>query len=362
MSGNTFGRLFRVTSCGESHGAGIGVILDGVPPGLSLDPSEIDAALARRRPGQSDLVSPRSEADRCEIFSGVESGVTLGTPIGVLVRNKDARPESYDEIKNVYRPSHADFTYERKYGRTAASGGGRASARETIARVVGGVVAEKILSRAGRIEIVAAVERVGTIETKISPDDPRLTRESVDAHPVRCPVAEIADKMGDLIRDTRRQGDSLGGIILAVARNVPAGWGDPVFDKIDATLAHALFSLPAVKGVEIGSGFGGVALRGSEHNDVFENREGRIQTRTNRSGGIQGGITNGENIVVRIAFKPTSTIALEQDTVTRQGEPARLKGRGRHDPCVLPRAVPIVEAMIAIVLADHYLRQRAITF
>lgn len=345
-------------SFGESHGAGVGVVVDGVPPGLALIADEVDAELARRRPGQSKLVSRRAEPDKCEILSGVVEGKTIGTPVAILVRNEDARSSAYADMKDLYRPSHADFTYEAKYGIPPVSGGGRASARETIARVAAGVIARKVLRLFAPVEIVGYVASLHTIEANV--DSSRVTVAEVESNPVRCPDAGIAEEMAARIDQARRDGDSVGGVIECVARNIPAGWGDPVFDKLDAVLGYAILSLPAVKGFEIGSGFSGTALTGSEHNDAFVPKGGKVGTRTNRSGGIQGGISNGEDIVIRAAFKPTATINKEQDTVNRAGEAVKLSAKGRHDPCVLPRAVPIVEAMVALSLADAALRQRAI--
>jgi chorismate synthase len=354
MSGNSFGTLFRVTTFGESHGPGVGAVVDGAPPGLELSAADLNAELRRRRPGQSILTTQRQESDECEILSGVDNGRTLGTPIGVLVRNQDARPAAYDSMKDAYRPSHADFTYEMKYGVRAASGGGRASARETIGRVIGGVIARKALAQFAPIEIVAYVRSVHDVEADIDPLT--VVTSAVEATPVRCPDLAAAEKMIARIDEARRAGDSVGGVVECVARGVPAGWGDPVFDKLDATLAQALLSLPAVKGFEVGSGFSGTKLRGSEHNDPFVKKGDHIGTRSNRSGGIQGGISNGEPIVIRAAFKPTATVMREQETVDREGNATTLAAKGRHDPCVLPRAVPIVEAMVALVLADHALR------
>lgn len=357
MSGNSFGELFRITTFGESHGPAVGVVIDGVPPRIEITAEEINRELARRRPGQSHLVTQRKEPDECEILSGVSKGVTLGTPIGVIVRNMDARPDAYDTMRDVYRPSHADFTYDTKYGIKAASGGGRASARETIARVIGGALARKILATFSPVEIVGWVAKVEDIEVTV--DSSKVTLDEVEANPVRCPDPETARRMEERIDEVRKAGDSIGGVVECVIRNVPAGWGMPVFDKAEALLGAAMLSIPAAKGVEIGSGFTGTDLRGSTHNDAFIPKAGGIGTRTNRSGGIQGGITNGEDIVIRVAFKPTSTIMIEQDSVNRDGEPVKIKGKGRHDPCVLPRAVPIVEAMAALVLADLALRHRA---
>jgi len=354
---STLGVLFRVTTFGESHGPGLGVVIDGCPPRLPLDEGAIQAELDRRRPGQSRLVSQRKEADRVEILSGVLGGVTLGTPIAMLIRNEDARGKDYEEIARAYRPSHADYTYDAKYGIRAIAGGGRASARETAGRVAAGAVAQQLLARRG-VSIVAWVDEVCGIAAAV--DDAAITRADVDGNDVRCPDSAAAAAMIERIERARKDGDSVGGVVRAVARGVPAGWGEPVFDKLEAELAKAMMSIPAVKGVESGAGFAGTRMTGSEHNDLFYRRpDGTIGTRTNRSGGIQGGISNGEPITLRIAFKPTATIMRPQETVDPDGEPAVLAPRGRHDPCVLPRAVPIVEAMFALVLADHCLRQAA---
>jgi len=358
--GNSFGQLFRITTWGESHGGGVGVVIDGCPPRIELSEADIQRELDRRRPGQSAIVTPRDEADRCQILSGVFEGRTLGTPISILVMNKDARPEAYAEMKSTYRPSHADFTYEAKYGIRNWQGGGRASARETIGRVAAGAVARKILRTLNPgFELIAYVNHVYDVTATVDPA--AVTTEQVEANDVRCPDPAAAEKMRKAIEKARADGDSLGGTIACVARGVLAGLGEPVFDKLEADLAKAMLSLPASKGFEIGSGFAATRMRGSEHNDAFEIREGRVRTETNNSGGVQGGISNGENIFFRVAFKPTSTIAREQKTVTASGEETTLAARGRHDPCVLPRAVPIVEAMAALVLCDHALRQRAIS-
>jgi chorismate synthase len=356
--GSSFGALFRITTFGESHGPGLGVVIDGCPPRLPVDERAIQAALDRRRPGQSRLVTQRKEADRVEILSGVLDGRTLGTPIAMLIRNEDARSKDYAEVERAYRPSHADYTYDAKYGIRAIAGGGRASARETAARVAAGAVAEQLLAAHG-VEIVAWVDEVAGLAAAV--DEGAVTRGAVDVNDLRCPDVAAAPAMIERIERARKAGDSVGGVVRAVARGVPAGWGEPVFDKLDADLAKAMMSIPAVKGVEIGSGFAGTLLPGSAHNDPFYRRDdGVIGTRTNRSGGIQGGISNGEPVTVRIAFKPTATILSPQDTVDPEGNPAVLAPRGRHDPCVLPRAVPIVEAMFALVLVDHLLRQRAL--
>jgi chorismate synthase len=355
--GNTFGHLFRITTFGESHGGGVGVVIDGCPPRLEISAEEIQRELDRRRPGQSKITTPRKEADTCEILSGVFEGKTLGTPIAILVRNKDTRPQDYDEMALKYRPSHADATYDAKYGIRNWQGGGRSSARETIGRVAAGAIAKKILSSVANVEIVGYVKRIQDLEGVVDPNT--VTLEQVESNIVRCPDAECAEQMIERIEQIGRSGDSLGGVVECVARNVPKGLGEPVFDKLEADLAKGAMSLPASKGFEIGSGFAGTLLTGSEHNDeFFIDETGSVRTVTNRSGGIQGGITNGENIIVRVAFKPTATIRKEQRTVTSAGEDTLLAAKGRHDPCVLPRAVPMVEAMVALVLCDHLLRHQ----
>jgi len=354
---SSFGTLFRITTFGESHGPAIGVVIDGCPAQLALDVVQIQAALDRRRPGQSALVSQRREADAVEILSGVHDGVTLGTPIAMMIRNTDARGKDYAALETAYRPSHADFTYDAKYGLRAVAGGGRASARETAARVAAGAIAEQLLAHLG-VSIVAWVDEVADVIASVDGD--RVTRADVDVTPIRCPDPAAAAAMIERVERARKDGDSVGGVIRAVARGVPAGWGEPVFDKLEADLGKAMLGIPAVKGVENGDGFAGTKLTGSEHNDLFYRRDdGTIATRTNRSGGIQGGISNGMPITLRVAFKPTATIMRAQPTVDRDGNAVTLEPKGRHDPCVLPRAVPIVEAMIALVLADHALRQRA---
>lgn len=354
--GNTFGHLFRITTFGESHGGGVGVVIDGCPPLLEITQEEIQVELDRRRPGQSKITTPRKEADICEILSGVFEGKTLGTPIAMLVRNQDTRSQDYDEMAVKYRPSHADATYDAKYGIRNWQGGGRSSARETIGRVAAGAIAKKILKQVADVEIVGYVKRIQNLDSIVDPNT--VTMAEVESNIVRCPDAEAAEKMIELIEQVRREGDSIGGVVECVARNVPKGLGEPVFDKLEADLAKAVMSLPASKGFEIGSGFAGTLLTGSEHNDEFYMDNGEIRTRTNRSGGIQGGISNGENIILRVAFKPTATIRKEQHTVTDTGEETVLAAKGRHDPCVLPRAVPMVEAMIALVLCDHLLRHQ----
>ena len=354
---SSFGTLFRITTFGESHGPGLGVVIDGCPPRMAISLDLIKEQLDRRRPGQSRLVSQRKEADQVEILSGVLDGKSLGTPIALLIRNEDARGEDYEDIARAYRPSHADYTYDAKYGIRAVAGGGRASARETAGRVAAGAIAQQLLAARG-ISIVAWVDEVAGIGATVDPAT--VTRDQVDANDIRCPDAAIATKLIERVEQARKDGDSVGGVIRAIARGVPPGWGEPVFDKLEADLGKAMLSIPAVKGVENGSGFAGTRMTGSQHNDPFyRTDDGRIGTRTNHSGGVQGGISNGEPITLRIAFKPTATIMREQETVDRDGNPTTLAPKGRHDPCVLPRAVPIVEAMFALVLADHCLRQLA---
>ena len=355
---STFGHLFRVTTYGESHGGGVGVVIDGCPAGVELNMEELQAELTRRRPGQSILTTPRQEADSANILSGTFEGKTLGTPISILVHNKDARPSSYEKFKDVYRPSHADYTYQAKYGIRNWMGGGRASARETIGRVAAGSVAHQVMRLHFPLEVVAWVESVHTV-SGAQVDPATVTKDQVDANAVRCPDEKKAEEMFEAIDSARRDQDSVGGVIACVARGVPAGLGEPVFSKLEAELAKAMLSLPAVKGFEIGSGFEGTKLRGSEHNDPFRMKEERVSTTTNHSGGVQGGISNGEFLLFRVAFKPTATIGKVQHTVNEQGEDTELAARGRHDPCVLPRAVPIVEAMTNLVLIDAFLMQRA---
>ena len=355
--GNVFGTLFRLSTWGESHGGSVGVVVDGCPPGLPLEAEDIQRELDRRRPGQSDITTPRKETDTVSILSGVDAGHTLGTPIAMNVVNKDHRPGAYDEMKRAFRPSHADYTYETKFGRRMAEGGGRSSARETIGRVAAGAIARKILRLAAGVEIVAYVERIHDIAI---PDDlPPPDAATIESNLVRCPDPATAERMIARIREVRAAGDSIGGVVKCHLRQVPVGLGAPVFDRLEADLAKAMLSLPATKGFEVGSGFAGTYLTGSEHNDRFIRADDQIRTATNRSGGVQGGISNGEEIYFRVAFKPTATIMQVQDTVNQAGEPIELRGKGRHDPCVLPRAVPIVEAMAALVLLDHWMRDRA---
>jgi chorismate synthase len=356
---NTFGKLFTVATWGESHGPAVGVVVDGCPPRLPLSIEEIQADLDRRRPGQSDIVTPRKEKDLVEILSGLFEGRTTGAPIGLLVRNTDARPEAYDDMREKFRPSHADFTYAAKYGWRDHRGGGRSSARETIGRVAAGAIAKKILSLAGPVEIRAYVTQVHDITVPAGTLDRFPSLPEVDATSVRCPDPATAARMIERIKEARAQGDSVGGVITCRARGVPPGLGEPVFDRLEADLAKAMLSLPATKGFEIGSGFAGTRMRGSEHNDTFVMRGGKVRTSTNRSGGVQGGISDGEEIFFNVAFKPTATILRPQSTVDIHGKETELAARGRHDPCVLPRAVPIVEAMAALVLIDHWMRHSA---
>ncbi len=355
--GSSFGDLFRVSTFGESHGGGVGVIVEGCPPRLNLDLDAVQADLDRRRPGQSHITTPRKEADRVEVLSGLIDDTTLGTPIAMLVRNKDQRPDDYKEMAVAFRPSHADATYQAKYGIQARSGGGRASARETIGRVAAGAIAKQLLHKASGTEVLAWVKRIHTLEASI--DAATVTPEAIESNIVRCPDAGMAQQMIERIESIGRDGDSCGGVIECVVRHPAIGLGMPVFDKLEADLAKAVMSLPATKGFEIGSGFDGTLLRGSEHNDAFlPSEDGRLRTATNNSGGIQGGISNGEPIVLRVAFKPTATIRKEQQTIDSDGNATTLAAKGRHDPCVLPRAVPMVEAMVALVLADHLLKQQ----
>ncbi|MHB1307403.1 MAG: chorismate synthase [Limisphaerales bacterium] len=354
---NTFGHLFRITTFGESHGGAVGVVVDGCPPRLELSAADLQPDLDRRRPGQSRIVTPRKEADTVEIVSGVFEGRTLGTPICLWVRNEDARPEAYDEMATKFRPSHADFTYQAKYGVRAWPGGGRSSARETVGRVAAGAIAKKLLRERHGVEVLACVTQVQDLQITVDPEQVQSTE--IEANIVRCPDAVMAEKMIALIEQRRAEGDSVGGVVMGIARGLPAGWGEPVFDRLEADLAKGMLSLPASKGFDIGSGFDGIRLTGRAHNDAFRNLGGRVRTVTNRSGGVQGGISNGETVYFRVAFKPVATVMHEQETVDDQLRNTTLKGRGRHDPCVLPRAVPMVEAMTALVLVDHALRHAA---
>lgn len=348
---NTFGSVFRVTTFGESHGPMVGAVIDGLPARFHLKESDVQGQLDRRRPGQSDLTTPRQETDTVQIISGTEKGITLGSPVTLVIRNRDTRPEDYGEMRTAPRPSHADFTYMSKYGVLASSGGGRASARETAARVAAGAVAEKFLHERYGIEIVAWVQSAGAI-TASDPDVMTITRSLVDKNLVRCPDKASADAMAASIREAKDEGDSLGGVVACVCRGVPAGWGEPVFDKMSGRLAGAMLSIPATRGFEFGLGFAATRMRGSAHNDPYVKKGRSLGTLTNNSGGIQGGITDGEPIFFRVAFKPPATIGRSQNTVDWEGRECELKARGRHDPCVVPRAVPVVEAMAALVLAD----------
>ncbi len=354
--GDIFGQNFRITTWGESHGGGVGVVIDGCPAGLPITEEEIQVELDRRKPGQSRITTQRKEGDVAVLLSGVFDGVTTGTAISIMVKNKDARSSAYDELKDLYRPSHADYTYEAKYGLRDWRGGGRASARETIGRVAAGAIAKKILTQHCGLETLAYVEQIHDIKAEVDRD--QVTLEQVESNAVRCPDSAAAALMIERINKMRKAGDSVGGIIGAVVRNPPSGLGEPVFDKLTADLSKAVMSLPATRGIEFGLGFGSVYMTGSTHNDPFVLQDGEVRTRTNKSGGIQGGISNGEDIYFRVAFKPTATINFEQNTITRDGKAVQLKAKGRHDPCVLPRAVPIVEAMVNLVLVDHFLRNR----
>jgi len=355
--GNSFGHLFRITTWGESHGGGVGVVVDGCPPRLALTEADIQPDLDRRRPGQSKIVTPRKEGDAVQILSGTFEGRTLGTPISMWVKNEDARSEAYSEMATKFRPSHADYTYQAKYGIRNWQGGGRTSARETIGRVAAGAIAKKILRERFGVEVLAYVKQVQRITAEINPE--KVKFKDIESNIVRCPDQATASKMIRLIEKMRRAGDSVGGIVEGIARGAPAGWGEPVFDRLEAELAKGMLSLPASKAFEVGSGFGGIQMTGREHNDLFRAKGGKVHTVTNRSGGIQGGISNGETIYFRVAFKPVATVMHEQETVDVNLKNTTLKGRGRHDPCVLPRAVPMVEAMTALVLVDHALRHKA---
>ena len=356
--GSVFGKIFRISTFGESHGGSVGVILEGCPPKLKLDLKKIQEELDRRKPGQSRLTTPRKETDQIEILSGFENGFTLGTPIAMLVKNKDQRPNDYENMQSVYRPSHADATYQLKYGIQAKSGGGRASARETIGRVAAGAIAKQLIAKINKTEVLAWVKSIHDINAEINHE--QVSIQDVESNIVRCPDQSKAKLMIKRIEEISIEGDSCGGVIECLVRNVPIGLGMPVFDKLEADLAKALMSLPATKGFEIGSGFKGTLLKGSQHNDSFlPTTDGSLKTETNNSGGIQGGISNGEPIILRVAFKPTATIRKAQKTIDSNGNEVTLSAKGRHDPCVLPRAVPMVEAMVALVLADHLLRNNA---
>jgi chorismate synthase len=354
---NTFGHLFRITTWGESHGGGVGVVVDGCPPRLKLSEADIQPDLDRRRPGQSKIVSPRKEPDTVQILSGTFEGKTLGTPICLWVKNEDVRSEAYAEMATKFRPSHADYTYQAKFGFRNWQGGGRTSARETIGRVAAGAIAKKLLRERYGVEVLAYVKQVQRLIAEVHPE--KVKSAQIESNIVRCPDQAAAEKMIRLIERMRKAGDTVGGIVEGVARGVPPGWGEPVFDRLEADLAKGMLSLPASKGFDIGSGFGGILLTGRQHNDPFRAKAGKVFTTANRSGGIQGGISNGQTIYFRVAFKPVATVMHEQQTVDIHFRNTTLKGRGRHDPCVLPRAVPMVEAMTALILIDHALRHKA---
>ncbi len=357
MSGNSFGQNFKITTCGESHGGAVGVIIDGCPPGLEITLEEIQYELDRRKPGQSAITTPRKEEDTIHVLSGIFNGKTTGTPILLLAYNKDQRSEDYNHLKDVFRPSHADFTYLMKYGLRDYRGSGRASARETLARVAAGAIAKKYLQQELGIEILAYVEQVGSLKAAVNQDT--VTMAMVESNIARCPDPQMATEMINLIEQVLADGDSIGGVVKCVIRHVPVGLGEPVFDRLSADLAKAMLSINATKGFEIGSGFAGVELRGSVHNDPFILNEGEIRTQTNHAGGVLGGISSGEDIYFRVAFKPVSTISKPQQTLDVDYNEVQLTAHGRHDPCVLPRAVPVVEAMAALVVIDHYLRHKS---
>jgi chorismate synthase len=354
---DSFGKIFRVTNFGESHGKCIGVVIEGCPPLMELSEKDIQLDLNRRAPGQSEITTERKEEDKVEIVSGIIDGKTTGAPIALLIFNKDFKKKDYKELSQVFRPSHSDFTWESKYGIRDPFGGGRTSARITAGNVAAGAIAKKILKEKFQIDIKAYVKSIKDIEAKINPDD--IIREDIESNIVRCPDSNVAKKMEKLILEAKEMGDSLGGIIECTVNNVPVGLGEPIFDKLESDLAKAMMTINATKGFEIGSGFQGTRLMGSEHNDPFLVKDGKVMTKTNNSGGIQGGISNGMPIIFRVAFKPTSTINKTQDTIDKSKKHIKLEAKGRHDPCVLPRAVPIVESMAALVLCDHYLRHRA---
>lgn len=358
MAGNSFGQLFRVTTFGESHGGAVGCVIDGCPPNLAIAPQDIQKELDRRKPGQSSITTPRAEKDQIHILSGVYEGMTTGAPIMLLAQNEDIRPEDYDQLKKLYRPGHADYTFQAKYGIRDWRGSGRASARETLARVAAGAIAKKYLKEKLNIDILSYVQQVGDIEANV--DRALVTQEQVESNIIRCPDNIAANEMIKLVEDVKNEGDSVGGIIVGLIRNCPVGLGEPVFDKINAELGKAMLSINAVKGFDIGSGFAGADMRGSEHNDEFyTDKDGRIRTKTNNAGGTLGGISNGEDIYFRVAIKPVSTISKKQKTLDLEKHEVDVEATGRHDPCVLPRAIPIVDAMSALVIMDHYLRNKA---
>jgi chorismate synthase len=356
---NSFGQFFRITTFGESHGKAIGVVIDGCPPGIAFDVSECQQELTRRAPGQNRWVSPRKEADEPVILSGIFNGKTLGTPIAICIYNQDARSQDYQPLQQILRPSHGDWAFWKKYGIPPLPGGGRLSARETVGRVAAGALAKKILQELAQIEILAYVQQISQVKAQVDPY--AVTLKDIEAHPLRCPDPTAAEQMLQCIEKAREEGDSLGGHIVGIAKNVPAGLGAPVFDKLDADLAKAILSIPAVKGVAFGAGFAGATWKGSEHNDPLSyDEQGNIYSISNHAGGINGGISNGQALLLQAIFKPTSSIRKSQSSVNLQGDNVTLEIKGRHDPCVLPRAVPIVESMIALVLVDHFLQQRAL--
>jgi len=354
--GNSFGHLFKITTFGESHGIALGVTIDGCPAGVEIDEDFIASELARRKPGQSKITTQRKEDDNFEILSGVFEGKSTGTPIGIVIRNKDQRSKDYSHIADKFRPSHADYTYHEKYGNRDYRGGGRSSSRETAARVAAGAIAKMLLKRLG-VEVYAYVSEVGELKT---PSYKEMDLSKIEDNIVRCPDPKIAEKMIDLIDSVRKDRDTIGGIITGVIKNVPVGLGEPVFDKLHAELGKAMLSINAVKGFEYGSGFEGTKMRGSDHNDAFYTEDGTVKTKTNYSGGIQGGISNGDDIYFNVAFKPVATIMKDQDSVNEKGKETSVTGKGRHDPCVVPRAVPIVDAMAALVIADYYLINQSV--
>lgn len=353
MAGNSFGKIFRLTSFGESHGPAIGGVIDGCPAGLAIDFNFIQLEMARRKPGQTSESSSRNEPDDIEFLSGIFEGITTGVPIAFLIRNKDSKSQDYDHLKDSYRPSHADFTYETKYGIRDHRGGGRSSARETAVRVAAGAIAKLLLKEKG-IEILAYVSQIGNIKAKT--DIKEISFEKIENSALRCPDQKAGNKMKLMLEELKAEGDTIGGIVSCVIKNVPAGLGEPVYEKLEAELAKAMLSINAVKGFDIGSGFGAAEMKGSEHNDQFFMKNEKIYTNTNFSGGIQGGISNGQEIYFRVAFKPVATLMTDQETINKQGENVTLMGKGRHDVCVVPRAAPIVEAMAALVLADALLQ------
>ena len=354
MAGNTAGTLFRLTTFGESHGSALGGVIDGCPSGLSVDLEKVQGELDRRRPGQSKLTTQRKEEDKVEFLSGIFEGKTLGSPIGFVIKNKDHKSEDYSHVKDGYRPNHGDYTWEKKFGNRDYRGGGRASARETVCRVVAGAIAKQILDLLG-VELYSYVSLVGQIEI---PKSVKINPIYIENNVLRCPHEKTANEMIKAIETVQKEGDSLGGIISGVVKNVPVGWGEPVFDKLHANLGKALFSINAVKGVSFGEGFSAAKMKGSEMNDLFVKEGDSISTKSNNSGGIQAGISNGNDILFEVAFKPVASILKNQDTINPKGEKINLVGKGRHDPCVVPRAVPIVDAMVAIVLVDAYLLSR----